>query len=475
MRKSIFILLPLILMVISSCDRHESTKIIAPLPAKPSATILVNATSVWVNETITLSWTSANAKTCSASGNWSGQRPLQGQETIQINTTGSLRYVITCYSENFHASAEVSVDANKLNFSSNYPLEVEDYDFNFYEYYDFSKITVSEILRSEDTLWGIEQINSELLAITKQKVPTILIYNINENKIVKSFSLSQLNISTSNQGGVFDMKHYFDGNVEYLFFLASTGSTLTRTSLFRLDLRTNEIVHIYDFDEYGGTGHYGGAIEIIDGRIFISSGDKGYRSTAQDFLNDNGSIVQINLDGTVEEFNLYNTDWKNTIFAAGIRNTQSIGYIELHNILFSSEHGPKGGDEINILSGGLNYGWPIVSLGREYSNDEKIGVETLSGYEDPLFYFIPSIAPRGIVYVGGDYKVPELRNSFLIASLKYQMIVQLKITSEKPEPKILFKWDGGRISDLAVVDEGIYFVTHNFGTDSTLNFLSFNG
>lgn len=474
MSKLIFFYLPFILIVLSSCEKNIPTKIITPPPLSPSVTITANAASVWVNEAITLSWTSANANTCSASESWTGQRPLQGEEIIHINTTGSLKYVITCYSENSHATAEVLVDASKLNFSSNYPLDVEDYDFNFFEHYDFSKITVSEILRSEDTLWGIEQINSELLAITKQKVPTIIIYNIKENKIVKSFELSHLNISTNNQGGLFDMKYYFDESTEYLFFLASTGSTLTRTSLFRLNLSTNEIVNIFNFNDYGGTGHYGGAIEIIDGKIYASSGDKGYRSTAQDFSNDNGSIIQINLDGTVEELNPHNTDWKNTIYAGGVRNTQSMGYIELHNILFASEHGPKGGDEINILSGGLNYGWPVISHGREYSNDEKIGVESLAGYEDPFFYFIPSIAPRGIVFLGSDSKVPELRNSFLIASLKYQMIIQLRVTSEKPQPRILFKWEGGRISDLVVAEEGIYFVTHNFGTDSTLNLLSFD-
>jgi glucose/arabinose dehydrogenase len=144
------------------------------------------------------------------------------------------------------------------------------------------------------------------------------------------------------------------------------------------------------------------------------------------------------------------------LWSKGHRNAQGMGFDSETGVLYAVEHGARGGDEINRPEPGLNYGWPVISYGRHYSGGE-IGVGTAAeGYEQPVHYWDPSIAPGGMtVYRGGMF--PEWDGDLLVAALKFQMLVRLDLDPETGDvlrEERLLKGDYGRIRDVIVAPDG---------------------
>jgi glucose/arabinose dehydrogenase len=175
-----------------------------------------------------------------------------------------------------------------------------------------------------------------------------------------------------------------------------------------------------------GGRHFGSRIaEALDGRIFLTIGDRGDGSNAQDLTNHNGAVIRINRDGTVPSDNPFvgTPGAQPEIWSYGHRNPQGATLDEEGN-LWTVEHGAQGGDEINRIVPGANYGWPIISYGREYSG-EKIGEGTAKpGMEQPAFYWDPSIAPSGMVIHSGRM-FPEWRGNVFVGSLNMDHICRV--------------------------------------------------
>lgn len=175
-----------------------------------------------------------------------------------------------------------------------------------------------------------------------------------------------------------------------------------------------------------GGRHFGGRlVEAPDGRLFLSIGDRGDRPSAQDVSRHNGSIIRINRDGSVPADNplVGRQGAQPEIWTWGHRNPQGMA-LDGRGQLWTHSHGARGGDEVNRIVKGRNYGWPVISYGRHYSG-LKIGEGTAKqGMEQPAFYWDPSIAPSGMVIYSGKLW-PEWRGDFLIGSLKFDMISRL--------------------------------------------------
>ena len=178
-----------------------------------------------------------------------------------------------------------------------------------------------------------------------------------------------------------------------------------------------------------------------DNYLFFSIGDRGNRDlNPQDINRDGGKIYRLHDDGRIPIDNPFvnEKNSKKAIFSYGHRNPQGMFYDEKNNKIWIHEHGPRGGDEINIIEAGENYGWPLASYGINYIGTKFTDKTSIDGMVDPIHFWVPSIAPSGMVYVDNP-NYPSLNQSILIGSLKFQYLHQCVIKDGKVvEEKKLF-------------------------------------
>lgn len=214
--------------------------------------------------------------------------------------------------------------------------------------------------------------------------------------------------------------------------------------------------------------HFGGRVLFDDdGRLFITLGDRGERLTAQQKNSHNGSLLRINLDGSVPADNPFtaSANVKPEIYSFGHRNIQGIAIHPLTGEIWTHEHGPQGGDEINITRAGKNYGWPVITYGVNYGFGTKIGEGVAKpGMEQPIHKWVPSIAPSGMVFYQGT-RHSAWQGDLFVGSLKFGELVHLQLDGAKiVAERRYFNGKFGRIRDVAVDKNGyIYFLTeaHN--------------
>lgn len=211
--------------------------------------------------------------------------------------------------------------------------------------------------------------------------------------------------------------------------------------------------------------HFGSRIAFdSDGHVFFSIGDRGERQNAQNTLNHAGSILRLTLDGNVPKDNPFvgKDGFLPEIWSYGHRNPQGIVYDHTQQTLWSVEHGPRGGDELNRIVKGGNYGWPILSNGKEYWGPIAVGEDTeRAGYESPIKVYVPSIAPSFLLQYRGE-AISEWEGDFLMGALVKQHLNRVQVTSngELKETRYLENKEQ-RIRSGAVRADGVLFL----GTD----------
>ena len=213
--------------------------------------------------------------------------------------------------------------------------------------------------------------------------------------------------------------------------------------------------------------HFGSRVAFDDsGNLYFTVGDRGRRPNGQDLSTHAGSVLRVTLDGKVPDDNPFvgKAGALPEIWSYGHRNPQGIAFDNEQNRLWIIEHGPRGGDEINLVEPGNNYGWPVISYGREYSTNEPVG-EGVSkpGMEQPVKVYIPSIAPGSLVYYQGD-AFPAWRGNLIAGALRMMHLNRVvideagKATSEERLLESLEE----RIRALVVDSNGwLYFSTDN--------------
>ncbi len=203
------------------------------------------------------------------------------------------------------------------------------------------------------------------------------------------------------------------------------------------------------------------------GNLFVSIGEKfnpESRVQAQQLNSLLGKIIRITKDGKPAAGNPFinKQDAKPEIFSYGHRNPEGLDINPATGELWESEFGPRGGDEINIIRAGKNYGWPIITYGREYSGDEVgEGIQQKAGMEQPVYYWDPVISPSGICFYKGD-AIPEWKNNLFIASLSGQHLDRLVIKNNKVvgEERLL-PGENTRIRDVTYLNNMLYAITDN--------------
>jgi len=183
-----------------------------------------------------------------------------------------------------------------------------------------------------------------------------------------------------------------------------------------------------------GGRHFGSRLLFAaDGSLYVTLGDRGDRSRAQDLSDHAGSIVRLRDDGDIPADNPFvdRTGARPAIYTYGNRNVQGIALQPGSELIWAHEHGPRGGDELNLVKGGSNYGWPVMSYGREYISGLPVGSGTeQAGMEQPVHYWVPSIAPSGMTVYEGE-RFPLWRGDLFVGSLKFALLVRLEMNGEE--------------------------------------------
>jgi glucose/arabinose dehydrogenase len=210
--------------------------------------------------------------------------------------------------------------------------------------------------------------------------------------------------------------------------------------------------------------HFGGRIVFDrEGYVYLTLGDRGEMARAQRPDDHAGSVIRLHDDGRVPKDNPFigRQGWKPEKFTLGNRNMQGAALHPQSGMLWTHEHGPQGGDEINVMRPGVNYGWPVITYGANYGLGTRIGEGTSKeGMAQPLYHWVPSIAPSGMAFYTGD-KFPRWKGNLLVGALRDQMLVRLELDGEKVvREERLLKGVLGRIRDVRAGPDGfIYLLT----------------
>ena len=183
---------------------------------------------------------------------------------------------------------------------------------------------------------------------------------------------------------------------------------------------------------WGSDRHFGSRIAFDDTHLYFSVGDRGNRPNGQNLETHAGSILRLNVDGSVPQDNPFVDveGARNEIWSYGHRNPQGLVWDGVNQRLWSIEHGPRGGDELNLIERGANYGWPIISYGKEYASFRSVGEGThKEGMEQPKKFYIPSIAPGSLMQYTGEV-FPEWQGDLFAGALKLRHINRIELDQE---------------------------------------------
>jgi aldose sugar dehydrogenase len=279
-------------------------------------------------------------------------------------------------------------------------------------------------------------------------------------------------VAARNQGGLLDVAVDPDfatnRHIYVTFSEPREGGNGTSVARMKLNEQANGVTELTIIfrqqPTYDGGHHFGSRI-VFDrtGAMFVALGDRyALKDQAQNRANSVGKIVRIARDGSIPADNPGHRreGWLTSVWSIGHRNVQGAALHPVTGKLWTAEHGARGGDEINIPEAGKNYGWPVITYGRDYSG-AKIGEGTQkAGMEQPVFYWDPSIAPSGMAFYTGD-KFPGWRGSVLIGALAGGVVARMTLDGEKVvAEERMFGGAGNRFRDVRQGPDGfVYLLT----------------
>jgi glucose/arabinose dehydrogenase len=272
------------------------------------------------------------------------------------------------------------------------------------------------------------------------------------------------------QGGLMDVAlhpRFAETGWVYLSYAArgtdGVGTEVARGKLAGDRLESVEV--IFRQQPKGNTGRHFGSRLVFDraGYLYITLGDRGEMERAQKPNDHAGSVIRLHDDGRAPSDNPFvgKATWKPEKYTLGNRNMQGAALHPQTGALWTHEHGPQGGDEINVIRAGVNYGWPVITYGVEYGIGTKIGEgASKPGMEQPIHRWVPSIAPSGMAFYTGT-RFARWKGDLFVGALRDQMLVRLRLDGEKVvSEERLLKGVLGRIRDVRDGPDGyLYLLT----------------
>jgi glucose/arabinose dehydrogenase len=316
--------------------------------------------------------------------------------------------------------------------------------------------------------WAIEPLSNGDLLITERS-GTLYLLPKNSSNLTKLSGLPQ--IDANGQGGLLDLAlHSGPDDSQWLYITyssthgAKSGSNtaLMRAKLSddRTELLSTQLLYKGEHNSTKGQ-HYGSRIVFDNqGYVYFSIGDRGSRDkNPQDLTRDGGKIYRLHADGRIPKDNPFvnKKSAKHAIWSYGHRNPQGMWFDNQNNILWSHEHGPRGGDELNIIKAGANYGWPVVSYGVNYSGTSFTDIQEKDGMQSPVLHWTPSIAPSDMLLVSSD-KYPHLKGKLLLSSMKFSFLSALEISNKGVSKQYKILEGIGRVRSLAQGSDGYIYL-----------------
>lgn len=329
-------------------------------------------------------------------------------------------------------------------------------------------VTSEKMTSGHGIIWSMSEVADDKLIFTTRSGE----FKILDLKTKKVDRLkSDIKVLVQGQGGLLDVKVHpnFKANQRiYFTYSCAKENSLNTTclgyaKLDLLNLNLTDAKEIFSAQPAVDSSlHFGSRLAWdSENNLFMTTGDRYFKKDmAQSLQNHLGKVLRLTDEGKPVQSNPFiNTkDAKPEIFSYGHRNVQGLFYDKSAKVLWESEHGAKGGDEINRIEAGKNYGWPVITHGVDY-NGEKIGIgKEKAGLEQPAYFYVPSIAPSGlIVYSGSKYK--QWRGHLFLGALVLEHINQVEMASPAKETR-LFANLGERVRDITETTSGeIYFST----------------
>ncbi|MGH8641311.1 MAG: PQQ-dependent sugar dehydrogenase [Burkholderiales bacterium] len=278
-------------------------------------------------------------------------------------------------------------------------------------------------------------------------------------------------VAAVGQGGLLDVAahpRFSENGLVYLAYSArGDGGVGTEVARGRLAGNRLEDVKVIfrQLPKSGGGRHFGSRLVFDrEGYLYITLGDRGEMERAQRPDDHAGSVIRLHDDGRVPADNPFTgkPGWKPEKYTLGNRNMQGAALHPQTGRLWTHEHGPQGGDEVNVMRAGANYGWPVITYGVNYGLGTRIGEGSRkAGMEQPLHYWVPSIAPSGMAFYTGD-KFPRWRGDLFVGALRDELLVRLKLDGEKVvQEERLLKGALGRIRDVRSGPDGFLYLLND--------------
>lgn len=309
--------------------------------------------------------------------------------------------------------------------------------------------------------WAIAFLNNDEMLVTEKSGS---LYRINVKTASSTPITGVPKVNAGGQGGLLDIQLHPDFESNHLVYLCYTvsGTGGQVLAMGRGTLEGNQLLNfkeLFKVDQPISGQNNQGSRMVFDWNkyLYLSVGDRFTPNFAQDTNSYLGKILRFNEDGTIPKDNPFygiaNKKWE--IWSLGHRNIQGLAINPNTGELWAHEHGPKGGDELNHIKKGANYGWPKATFGVNYDGSIISNDTTLPGYEDPKMYWKPSIAPCGLTFL--KYPYPTVEQDILMGALAGQQIVRIKIKDNKVVQNIINMKNYARFRDVKQAADGTIY------------------
>lgn len=312
--------------------------------------------------------------------------------------------------------------------------------------------------------WGMAWLPDGTMLVTEKSG---ILYHIKNG--LKTQIKNVPTVYNRGQGGLLDIvlhPDYAKNGWIYMTYASTEGegeggnTKLIRAKL--LDGALTQIESLYKAGPNTTKGQHFGSRIVFDkeGFLYFSAGERGnHFVNPQDITRDNGKIYRLNDDGSIPKDNPFvgQENAKEAIYTYGNRNPQGLAMNPLTGDIWEHEHGPKGGDEINIIKKAANYGWPVVTYGIDYDDTTISKIQQKQGIEDPIYFWLPSIAPSGMAFVTSD-RYPNWKGHLLVGSLKFQYLELVKLDGNKIIGRQKIATDIGRLRNVAQGPDGYIYI-----------------
>ena len=315
--------------------------------------------------------------------------------------------------------------------------------------------------------WGLAFLPDGRMLVTERGGQLRL---IDEGRLVPEPIGGAPEVFASGQGGLLDVAvdpSFAENSLVYLSY-ADSDSSGTTTQVMRARLDGNRLVEsevIFDAKpRASGRNHYGSRLAFgPDGMLYVSVGERQERDRAQSLADHGGKVIRIFPDGRVPDDNPFvgQPGAQPEIWSYGHRNPQGMAFRPGTDELWEQEHGARGGDEVNLVRKGLNYGWPVITHGVDYSGLSIGEGKEKAGMEQPAWVWTPSIAPSGLAFYQGD-AFPEWQGDMLVGALKFELLVRLTMDGRRiVKEERMLEGELGRIRDLRVGPDGLVYLLND--------------